>query len=62
MRKLSATADQVTKSLSQAGLAQITGHCLNASATNCIAGTLPARSADIAPSSREFVTSIMQPS
>jgi preprotein translocase subunit SecF len=37
--ELSATADQVTKSLGQAGLAQITGHCLNASATNCIAGT-----------------------
>jgi preprotein translocase subunit SecF len=37
--ELSATADQVTKSLSAAGLAQINGHCLNATSTNCIAGT-----------------------
>ena len=37
--ELSGTVDQVTKSLGTAGLAQITGHCLNATSTNCIAGT-----------------------
>jgi preprotein translocase subunit SecF len=36
---LSSTADQVVKALGQAGLAQISGHCLDASKTNCIAGT-----------------------
>jgi preprotein translocase subunit SecF len=36
---LSSTADQVVKALSQAGVAQISGHCLDQSKTNCIAGT-----------------------
>jgi preprotein translocase subunit SecF len=37
--ELSATADQVVKALGQSGLAQITGHCKDERAGNCIAGT-----------------------